>query len=82
MSLPPEAFYALAEQAHAGAEDAGDSAEMNALTFRAIVERVTEALTAELSLPSFAEWSFAYREDPARFDAEMLGLWRERGTGQ
>lgn len=57
-----------------GSEDRALGADMS---FRAIVERVTEALTAELNLPDFDEWAAAYRSDPARFDGELLGLWRE-----
>jgi hypothetical protein len=41
------------------------------------VERVTEALSAELKLPGFEEWAKAYRASPAEYDAELLGLWRE-----
>jgi hypothetical protein len=46
-------------------------------SFKTIVEQVTEALTAELDLPPFEQWAAAYQEDPARFDDELLGLWRE-----
>ena len=35
------------------------------------------ALTAELALPGFDEWVAAYRSDPARYDEELLGLWRD-----
>ncbi len=47
------------------------------LSFKAIVEQVTEALTAQLDLPNFETWASAYRLDPSRYDEEMLGLWRE-----
>lgn len=46
-------------------------------SFKSIVERVTEVLASELALPPFSEWARAYRKDPAKFDAELLGLWRE-----
>jgi hypothetical protein len=46
-------------------------------SFGWIVERVTEALSAELKLPGFEEWAKAYRASPAEYDAELLGLWRE-----
>ena len=46
-------------------------------SFKAIVERVTEALTAELDLPEFEEWAESYRRDPSRYDEELLGFWRE-----
>ena len=46
-------------------------------SFRALVARVTEALAAEMALPTFEEWTAAYRDDPGRFEAELLGMWRE-----
>ncbi|MEJ2677545.1 MAG: hypothetical protein P8174_00555 [Gemmatimonadota bacterium] len=45
-------------------------------SFRQLVQRVTEALLERTDLPSFEEWSAAYREEPDRFDAEMLGFWK------
>jgi len=42
------------------------------------VERVTEVLTARLGLPPFEEWVAMYRAAPDRYEAELLGLWRER----
>lgn len=87
LKLTPEEIYARAERAGrptAAApplqESAGGEAEFaDAPTFREIVERVTEALTAELALPSFNEWVAAYRSDPARYDDELPGLWRDPG---
>jgi hypothetical protein len=46
-------------------------------SFKAIVERVTEALAAELDLPEFEKWAESYRQDPSRYDEELLGLWRD-----
>jgi hypothetical protein len=48
------------------------------LVYRALVERVTEVLTARLGLPPFEEWVAMYRAAPDRYEAELLGLWRER----
>jgi hypothetical protein len=45
-------------------------------SFRQLVQRVTEALLQRTDLPSFEEWSAAYREEPERFEAEMLGFWK------
>lgn len=76
--LTPEQIYALAERAKA--EDArgaaGGQATGEPLPFRLLVERVTAVLAAELSLPSFEEWSYAYGEDAARFEEELSGLWK------
>lgn len=63
--------------AAAEAAESEDRALGADMSFRAIVERVTEALAAELDLPDFDEWAMAYRSDPTRFDDELLGLWRE-----
>lgn len=49
-----------------------------ASSYRALVARVTEALTERLELPTFEEWRVAYGAAPERYDAEMLGFWRER----
>lgn len=46
-------------------------------SFPGLVARVTEVLLQRLHLPSFEEWRDAYRSNPARFDHELLGLWRE-----
>jgi hypothetical protein len=45
------------------------------------VQRATEALLGEMSLPPFDEWRERYRGDPDRYDAEMLGFWREVSGG-
>lgn len=47
------------------------------LSYRALVQRVTEALTASMALPPFDLWVEAYRASPGRFEAEMLGFWEE-----
>lgn len=73
---PPSGPRRATESDEATASSAEPPVEP-ATSFRAIVERVTEALTAELELPDFEEWASAYRADPARYDEELLGLWRE-----
>ncbi|MFW6206919.1 MAG: hypothetical protein ACOC5J_03190 [Gemmatimonadota bacterium] len=45
--------------------------------YRTLVQRVTEALLRRTSLPTFEQWSVAYRESPDRFEAELLGFWRD-----
>ena len=40
------------------------------------VRLATEHLLRALPIPPFETWVVAYREDPERFDQEMLGLWR------
>ncbi len=53
------------------------------LSYRSLVQRVTEALTASMALPPFDRWVEAYRASPGRFEAEMLGFWEgEPAAGQ
>ena len=84
LDLSPEEIYALArpEGASGGGESSGDpgSAKLPPPTdegYRALVQRVTESLLARTSLPTFEQWSAAYAESPDRFDAELLGFWKE-----
>jgi len=72
-SRDPKLVDALA--AAAGAVLGG---ERDPLSFRTLVERVTEALRKELDLPGFEAWAALYRASPARYEEELLGLWRER----
>jgi len=75
MRLTPEGIYALAERAESERAVPGNAS--GGLTFASLVERVTARLAAELSLPRYEEWSYAYGEDPSRFEEELSGLWRE-----
>jgi hypothetical protein len=93
VKLTPEEIYALAEQAsqspgsRPGSDAAADAiaaaaprvapVDAASASFKTIVEQVTAALAAELVLPGFDAWAAAYREDPSRYDGELLGLWRE-----
>lgn len=45
--------------------------------YRALVQRVTEALLRRTSLPTFEQWAEAYAESPERFEAELLGFWKD-----
>lgn len=45
--------------------------------YRPLVQRVTEALLRRTSLPTFEQWAEAYAEDPDRFEAELLGFWKD-----
>lgn len=76
LQLTPDEIYRVA---HEGAGGAGaDSPVGVELSYRTLVERVTEALTARMELPSYEEWAAAYAESPERFEAELSGLWRGR----
>ncbi|MEX2609346.1 MAG: hypothetical protein WEA24_05315 [Gemmatimonadota bacterium] len=58
--------------------DPGALAGETPASFRELVAQVTESLAREMGLPSFEQWSAAYREDPARFEGQLLGMWRDR----
>src|SRR5512141_1263623 len=79
LRLTPDEIYELAERAHApGAPlETPDRAAGAELSYRSLVERVTEALAARMQLPTFEEWSAAYAEAPEQFEEDLLGLWRE-----
>ncbi|NIT76721.1 MAG: hypothetical protein GWO44_07350 [Thermoplasmata archaeon] len=47
-------------------------------SYQALVKRVTDVLLERVDLPDFEEWAAAYREDPDRFEDELLGFWKER----
>jgi hypothetical protein len=46
-------------------------------TYRELVQRVTDSLLDESALPTFDQWADAYAQSPRRFDAELLGFWKE-----
>jgi hypothetical protein len=90
LRLTPEEIYELAQKASSGnaasSRDAASAStgitsadESPVETFRQIVERVTEVLAATMKLPAFNEWSDAYRQQPSRYDDELLGFWKGSG---
>jgi hypothetical protein len=50
-------------------------------SYRVLVQRATEALLGQMSLPSYEEWRVEYERSPAHYDAEMLGFWRDPSGG-
>jgi len=56
--------------------DGSGSRGAAALSYRALVQRVTEVLTSQMDLPTYEEWSAAYRATPERFEEELLGFWK------
>jgi hypothetical protein len=89
LDLSPEEIYALARPEGSG-DEGGSGPESPSLpsptddSYRSLVQRVTESLLSRTSLPTFEQWAEAYAEAPARFDAELLGFWREvvEGAGE
>ncbi|MBW3553264.1 MAG: hypothetical protein KY466_07135 [Gemmatimonadetes bacterium] len=79
LALEPEEIYTMARPAESaetghGSSGAGES-------YRVLVQRVTESLLERMSLPVYEEWALLYAEDPSRYDAEMLGFWKDPSGG-
>ena len=77
--LTPEQIYELAQQA---AQQRARSRGIEAVPeppreFAELVGLVTDVLTRELQIPSFAEWRAAYGTSPQDYEDDMIGLWRE-----
>lgn len=88
LDLTPEEIYDLARPAGDPEPEDPSSPVLPHPTnerYRVLVQRVTEALLQQTPLPTFEQWSAAYAETPERFDAEMLGFWKdvvEEGAGE
>lgn len=88
--LSPEEIYQLAHGsggeaeptrerargAEASASRDADVFALDATGYSELVRRVTEALATSIDLPSFEEWVESYRQEPERYDREMIGFWR------
>lgn len=72
LGLSADEIYLLAEDA---ARESGVDAVPPG-SYEQGVRLATEHLYRNLPIPPFDTWVVAYREDPDRFDREMLGLWR------
>lgn len=70
LGLTADEIYVLAQEAARSA-----SGPVEAFSYDRIVRLATARLSEKLSLPAFETWAEAYREDPARFDRELIGLW-------
>lgn len=79
LDLDPEEMYELARRPEVSVP--GQVASGGEATYRELVQRATEAILERLPLPPFEEWSRDYAKDPAKYDADLLGLWRETSGG-
>jgi hypothetical protein len=70
VNLSVREIYELADSVTDGGDGDGN--------FQVVMERATEALAAQTALPSFDEWVASYRSDPARYEADLIGFWREQ----
>ncbi len=79
LHLTPDQIYELAQQAEpeSGPGLGAEPGVGTELSYRSVVERVTEVLRSQIQLPPFEEWSAAYAEAPERFEEELLGFWRD-----
>lgn len=83
LELDPEEIYEMArpaESAEAGHSSSSPSAASD--SYRVLVQRATEMLLERMSLPPFEEWRRSYAADPGRYDAELLGFWKEPSGGE
>jgi hypothetical protein len=78
LALGPEEIYEMARPAESAEAGPLSSAED---TYGVLVQRVTESLLERISLPSYPEWRRSYAADPGRYDAEMLGFWKDASGG-
>lgn len=69
LRLSPDEIFVLAR------EEARGSSTVESLSYDSMVQLATVRIYQKLDLPGFQEWAEEYRRDPARFDAELLGLW-------
>jgi hypothetical protein len=67
--LSVQEIYALADSAAASSDEDR--------SFQLVMERATAALASQTELPSLEDWVAAYRADPAAYDADLIGFWRE-----
>ena len=84
LALSPDEIFQLAERAAheernpARSLSASMAEEDELLSYRAVVERVTEVLAREIELPSLDEFIEMYERNPAPIEARLLGFWREQ----
>lgn len=45
--------------------------------FPEVVDRATEALAAQMSLPSFDSWVTSYRANPQKYEEDLAGFWKD-----
>ncbi len=79
LRLTPDEIYEMAQRAEPEPASGPHSEDGvgTEVSYRSVVERVTEALASRIQLPTYEEWAAAYAEAPERFEEELLGLWRE-----
>lgn len=69
LRLSPDEIFVMAR------ETGGTQEGTAALSYDAMVEMATTRIYRQLDLPRFDDWVAQYKEDPARFEGEILGFW-------
>ena len=69
LRLSPDEIYVLAEEAHRVGGRKGEP------SYEQMVRLATEGVAQRLTLPPFEQWADEYKEDPARYDQQLMGLW-------
>ena len=67
--LSPDEIYVLAQEAHRVGGRKSES------SYDQMVRLATEGVAQRLTLPTFEQWADEYKQDPARYDGQLLGLW-------
>ncbi len=67
--LSPDEIYVLAQEAHRVGGRKGEP------SYEQMVRLATEGVAQRLTLPPFEQWADEYKENPARYDDQLLGLW-------
>ena len=69
LRLSPDEIYILAQDAlRAGGRESEPSYEQ-------MVRLATEGVARRLTLPPFQQWAVEYKQNPARYDDQLIGLW-------
>ena len=69
LRMSPDEMFVMAQEARAARGGEGT------LSYDAMVQLATGRIFRELDLPPFRTWVALYKEDPARFESEILGFW-------
>ena len=67
--LSPDEIYVLAQEAHRVGGGEGEP------SYEQMVRLATEGVAQRLTLPRFEQWAEEYKQDPARYDDQLMGLW-------
>jgi len=67
--ISPDDIYVLAQEELRGGGRKGEP------SYEQMVRLATEGVAQRLKLPPFEQWAEEYRQNPARYDDQLIGLW-------